>query len=143
MSKRILKLNRTNDSSISNWVGESDPASVAAADTAATVHFHPLAGERLSESINENRHALAAATEDAVPAVLDVIERLQNFPDEIDPAVASRIGDMLHHALTAMKASVELDGAVDREGYNRLKTEMQDLQGRLLDALEQVRPTAR
>lgn len=140
MSKRILKLNRTNDSKISNWVGESEPANPAA-NAAATVHFHPLAGERLSESINENRQALAAATEDAVPAVLDVIERLQKYPDGIDPAVASRIGDMLHHALTAMKKSVNLDGAVDREGYNRLKIEMQDLQASLLEALEQVQST--
>lgn len=142
MSKRILKLNRTNDNDISNWGREGGLAGGSNAEQSATLSFHPLAADRLSKNIEEKRDALAAATQDAVPAVLDTIERLRKNPDGIDPSVASRIGDMLHHALTAMKTSVDLDAAADRDGYNGLKVELEDLQARLLDALDQIQSKA-
>lgn len=137
MSKRSPRLNGTEDEQVVELAGDK-AAGDAAAGTGGKLRFHPMYAERLRADIRGRQDALAAAARQAVPSLARTIERMRACPDGIDPGLALRSADLLYAALIAIQESLTLDGAADREGFNRLKREMDDLQLRLTDAVEQI-----
>ena len=101
MSKRYFGLN----CSAAETGAEPAMPEFPGRDGADNLHFHPLCSERLMANIVQKHQALAAAKQEAIPSVLDLIGRLEKNPGDLDPELVRVLTSTLRSALNALESA--------------------------------------
>ena len=129
MSKKTVGLDRpASERCATGATADSDGM-----ENAENLLFHPRCSEQLIDAINQKRQALAAAKQEAVPSIIDLIGRLEANAGGLDPDLVQLLTETLRGALAALETGEGDDQSISEDGRQALLESHAQLQEALAE----------